>query len=147
MKFKMNDLEWEIKETSAEEVKSNFNDENKESVYFGCAQLSTQTIFLNNEVSLEKKRQTLYHELMHCYIYCFLGDEIGFANLEEGICEISSKSHDMIHRIVEEYFSPKLIIQQPDIKLTPEMIDEMQNNVVLYSNDVNTTVTRRKTSE
>lgn len=105
MKFKMNELEWEIKEVSAEEVKSNFNDDNKDSVYFGCTQLSTQMIFLNNEASLEKKKNTLYHELMHCYLYCYLSDEIGFANLEEGICDISANSHNMIHRIVEDYFN------------------------------------------
>lgn len=98
----MNELEWEIKEASADEVKSNFKSASEESIYFGCTQLSTQTILLNKEVSKEKQRQTLYHELMHCYIYCYICDGLNFD--EEGICELSAKSHNMIHDIVERYF-------------------------------------------
>ena len=98
----MNELEWEIKEASADEVKSNFPEAKPESIYFGCTQLSTQTILLNNEVSKEKQRQTLYHELMHCYIYCYICDGLNFD--EEGICELSAKSHRMIHEITERYF-------------------------------------------
>lgn len=102
MKFKMNNLKWEIKQASAEEVKAGFNDNNPESYYFGSTTLSTQTILINSEVSIEKQRETLYHELMHCYIACYLCDGLQFD--EEGICNISAKSHDIIHEIVEEYF-------------------------------------------
>ncbi|MBO7527180.1 MAG: hypothetical protein J6T74_04685 [Clostridia bacterium] len=102
MKFKMNELEWEIKEATADEVKSNFKSASEESIYFGCTQLSTQTIILNKEASKEKQRQTLYHELMHCYIYCYICDGLNFD--EEGICELSAKSHNMIHEIAERYF-------------------------------------------
>jgi len=105
MKFKMNELEWEIVEATQEEVKSNFNDKNPDSIYFGCTQLSSQKILLNKEASKEKQRITLYHELMHCYLYCYICD--GFQFDEEAICEISAKSHNMIHKIAEEYFKEK----------------------------------------
>lgn len=102
MKFKMNELEFTIKNASADEVKKVFNDKNEESYYYGSTTLSKQEILINNEVSIEKQKETLYHELMHCYIYCYLCDGLHFD--EEGICNISAKSHNIIHKIVENYF-------------------------------------------
>ena len=102
MIFKMNELEFTIKNASAEEVKTVFNDKNEDSYYYGSTTLSKQEILINNEVSIEKQRETLYHELMHCYIYCYLCDGLQFD--EEGICNISAKSHNIIHKIVEDYF-------------------------------------------
>lgn len=103
MKFKMNDLEWTIKNASADEVKAVFNDKNEDSYYYGSTTLSKQEILINNEVSKEKQIETLYHELMHCYIFCYLCDGLQFD--EEGICNISAKSHNIIHEIVERYFN------------------------------------------
>ena len=106
MKFIMNDLEWEIRYASAEEVKAVFNDKNEESYYFGSTTLSRQEILINKEVSLEKQKETLYHELMHCYINCYLCDGMQFD--EEGLCNISAKSHNMIHKIAEDFFAEKV---------------------------------------
>ena len=103
MKFKMNDLEWEIKYATADEVKAVFNDTNPDSYYYGSTTMSTQEVLINKEASKEKQRETLYHELMHCYIYCYLCDGLEFD--EEGICNISAKSHNMIHRIADEFFN------------------------------------------
>ena len=108
MKFRMNNLEWEIKEVSADEVKSHFKDGNEDSYYFGCTTFSKQEVLINGEATLDKQRETLYHELMHCYIYCYICDGLSFD--EEGLCNISAKSHDMIHSIVEEYFKPTINI-------------------------------------
>ena len=94
MKFKMNYLEWTIRYATANEVKAVFNDKNEDSYYYGSTTLSKQEILINNEVSLEKQKETLYHELMHCYIYCYLCDGIQFD--EEGICNISAKRYVMI---------------------------------------------------
>lgn len=102
MKFKMNDLEWSIKYASADKVKAGFNDKSEESYYYGSTTLSKQEILINKEVSKEKQKETLYHELMHCYIFCYLCDGLQFD--EEGICNISAKSHNMIHKITEDFF-------------------------------------------
>lgn len=102
MKFRMNDLEFTIEYATAEEVKKVFNDKKEESYYYGSTTLSEQKILINKEVSKEKQKETLYHELMHCYIYCYLCDGLQFD--EEGLCDISAKSHNIIHKIVEEYF-------------------------------------------
>lgn len=102
MKFVLNDLEWIIKDATADEVKKVFNDKNEESYYYGVTTLSKQEILINKEVSIEKQKETLYHELMHCYIFCYLCEGLQFD--EEGICNISAKSHNIIHKITEEYF-------------------------------------------
>lgn len=102
MKFKMNDLEWTIKYATADEVKAVFDDNNPDSYYYGSTTMSKQQILINKEVSKEKQKETLCHELMHCYIFCYLCDELQFD--EEAICNISAKSHNMIHKIVEDYF-------------------------------------------
>lgn len=98
----MNNLVWTIKYATANDVKRVFNDKNEESYYYGCTTMSSQEILINKEVSLEKQRETLYHELMHCYIYSFLCDGLQFD--EEGLCNISAKSHNMIHTICEDFF-------------------------------------------
>ena len=105
MKFKMNELEWSIKDATADEVKAVFNDKNEESYYYGSTTMSTQEILINKEATKEKQRETLYHELMHCYIYCYLCDGLQFD--EEALCNISAKSHNMIHKICEDYFGLK----------------------------------------
>lgn len=101
MKFEMNGFKFIINYASADEVKAVFNDKNEESYYYGSTTLSTQQILINKEATKEKQKETLYHELMHCYIYCYLCDGIQFD--EEGLCNISAKSHDMIHKIVEKF--------------------------------------------
>lgn len=103
MIFEMNNLKWTIKKATAEEIKKDFNDDSKESYYFGSITKSTQTISINKEVSIEKQKQALYHELMHCYLYCYIAEDIGNID-EETFCNISAKSHDIIHEIVERYF-------------------------------------------
>lgn len=106
MKFKMNDLEWTIEYATYEKIKKGFNDTNPNSIYFGSTILSEQRVLISKECSLEKQRQTLYHELMHCYIYCYIMDGLSFD--EEGICNISAKSHNMIHKIVESFLNTTL---------------------------------------
>lgn len=104
MKFEMNGLIWIIKDATADEVKQAFGDtKNDDSYYYGITTLSKQRILINNEITIEKQKQTLYHELMHCYIYSYITDNLGSID-EETFCDISAKSHDIIHKIVEEYF-------------------------------------------
>ena len=46
------------------------------------------------------------HELMHCYIDCYVSFQAVVYN-EEILCHISANSHDIIHKIVEDYFKAK----------------------------------------
>ena len=103
MKFKMNDRYWIIKEVGQEEFWKD-EEKTKDGYYFGRTCFDIQEIWLDKDISIEQKRKTLYHELTHCY----RGMYIGFNSLdgqdEEIWCDIVENSHDMIHRIVEEYF-------------------------------------------
>lgn len=103
MKFKINNRDWEIKEVDAKWILDLLNEESPNSTYcFGATKYNLQTIYINKEMPIQTKKQTLYHELMHCYIWNYLSNQ--FEYNEEEICDISANSHDIIHNIVEEYF-------------------------------------------
>ena len=110
MKFKINDRTWEIKEMSQEYIRQHMIDYKYdgtvgEGKYYGQTYYDEQIIYIDKDLHPEQKRQTLIHELTHCYIGCY------FFNIhdctEEDICNISACSHDMVHKIVEDYFKEK----------------------------------------
>jgi len=113
MKFKMNDREWTIKEVSQEKFWEDDGDKDKigtkdyfTSYHFGRCIYKNQEIWLWKDVSKEQKKKTLYHELLHCY----RGNYITYSELsgdEDLWCDISANAHDIIHKIVEDYFKKK----------------------------------------
>lgn len=105
MKFKMNDRDWEIKEVEQEKFWKELERKQEDNTcsYFGLCLYKKQEIWIDKNMTTEQKRQTLRHELMHCYI----GSYISFEDIsitEDLLCDISSNSHDIIHEIVEKYF-------------------------------------------
>lgn len=106
MKFKMNNRDWEIIELSQEEMRKTFSKwdgEPKEGRYFGLTFLDNDKIYIDSDLSVGQKRQTLLHELMHCYLGCYV-DNTTREHDEEALCNLSANSHDIIHKIVEDYF-------------------------------------------
>lgn len=106
MKFKMNNREWEIAEISQEDIRktfTKFDGEPQPGRYFGLTCFDSYKIYLDKDICLEQKKQTLKHELMHCYIGCYISLDTLKCG-EEDLCDISANSHDMIHKICEEYF-------------------------------------------
>lgn len=101
MKFKMNNREWEIKEISQEQFEPTTEEEGS---CFGLCAYEEQTIYLWKDLCLEQKRQTLMHELLHCYIGCYISFEDIGNYPEDVMCNICSNSHEIIHEIVEKYF-------------------------------------------
>lgn len=108
MKFKMNNREWEIIELTQDEIRQHISDYKYDGMpgdgrYYGQTYYDEQKIYLDKDLHIEQKRMTLMHELMHCYIGCYL-----FQNskdyTEEDLCNISSNSHNIIHEITEKYF-------------------------------------------
>ncbi len=104
--FRMNNREWKILEISQDEMKKILKDYDGKvenyGQYFGSTFTKNQVIYLDKDMHRDQKRQTLLHELMHCYIYNYLF-ELETLNLEN-LCDISACSHDIIHEIVENYF-------------------------------------------
>lgn len=105
MKCELNGIAYEIKEVEQKdfwEYKCNEQD----GYYYGQSHFQTQEIWLDKNLSKEIKKKTLYHELMHCYIREYITSrDLEFE--EELLCDISAKSHDIIHEIVERYFKGK----------------------------------------
>lgn len=100
MKFKINDSEWEIKEI--DNTQMNLIEQNEDDFIHGTTRYSENIIYLNKETPNIKK--TLYHELMHCFMYEYGHNQWNKKFNNEDVCEISASSHDIIHNIVEEYF-------------------------------------------
>lgn len=110
--FKMNNRNWQIEETSQEEIKTMQNkrraneDENVKSTdtrYYGITYADTQKIYLDKDLTEDRKRATLIHELTHCYII----EHITHCDKtydEEMVADIVSNSFDIIREIVQEYF-------------------------------------------
>lgn len=114
MKFKMNGVEYSIKEVSQEEYKKYRMEEDKKNqveitndintgVFFGASHQYVNVIFLDKALPLDRKRKTLIHELTHCYIAEYITHQEKNYD-EEMVADISANSHDIIHKIVEDYF-------------------------------------------
>lgn len=102
-KFSINNRTWTIEEVDKDWLLEEYKKEYESATYcFGLTKYPIQTIYINNELCDAVKKQTLYHELMHCYLWNYVHNfnEIG----EEAMCDISANSHDIIHLIVRNYF-------------------------------------------
>jgi len=102
MKFKMNGDKWEIKEISNEEMGEIESSDLKTTFTHGTTRYVNNTIYLNK--MSPNKEKTLYHELVHCYLY-----EYGFNSFDkeynvEDVCEIAANSSGIINKIMQEYF-------------------------------------------
>ena len=102
MKFIINNDEWEIKEINNAEMNIMCGSDKRETFTHGSTQYSDQVIYLNNEAP--NKRKTLYHELTHCFMYEYGHNQHQKEYNNEDVCEICACSHDIIHKIVEDYF-------------------------------------------
>lgn len=101
MRFEINNEKWKIKEISNAEMIELIGD--NEAFTQGVTEYKSNVIYINKETP--NKRRTLYHELTHLFMY-----EYGHNQFEdkkfnnEDVCEICANSHDIIHKIVEDYF-------------------------------------------
>ena len=104
MKFKINNRDWEIIETSQSKMCEKENvEENNENKFYGLCCYNTQIIYLWEDLCKQQKRETLMHELLHCYLGCYCSFEDISWNTDV-VANICANSHDIIHKIVEDYF-------------------------------------------
>lgn len=102
MKFKMNSSYYTIKEVSQEELQEEIAEET-DGYYYGQTRFRKQQILIDKDLSYERKKKTLYHELMHVYIREYVSTR-DIELTEESLCDISANAHDIIHGIVKYYF-------------------------------------------
>ncbi len=101
-KFYMNSREWKIIEDTQLQIKEK-NNKNDDDYYFGICDYREQIIYLDKDLCDEAKQQTLLHELMHCYLYCYYTNTDELYN-EEVLCNVSANSHIVIDKIFKSYF-------------------------------------------
>lgn len=94
---------WEIKEINNSEMNMMCGSDLKDSFTHGTTEYSENIIYINKDSPIMKR--TLYHELMHCFLYEFGHNPWEKEFNAEDVCEISACSHDMIHEIVKKYFN------------------------------------------
>lgn len=105
MNFTINGEKWYITEVPQERFVDN---EDGERLYFGQTHYDTGQIWLYRDLNWDKKRKTLYHELMHVYIKTFItSSDMKFD--EELLCDISANAHDVVQDIAERYFNQKIV--------------------------------------
>lgn len=99
----MNNRQWEIEEVSQDKLKEEVGVKEDSGWYHGLTVYSQLKIYIWKDMNKEAKRQTLMHELLHCYIgeYCSFQD---MNYTEDIVCNISANSHDIIDKIVNDYF-------------------------------------------
>ncbi len=102
MTFEMNNELWQILEISNAEMNIMFGSDLVDTFTHGITRYTENIIYLNKDTPQKKK--TLYHELTHCFLHEYGHNQHGKAFDNEDVCEISACSHDIIHRIVEDYF-------------------------------------------
>ena len=100
----MNNHDWEIVEESRQVVKEKYEDAMNEKTIevFGLTNFCEQKIYINKDMNKDLKEHTLMHELLHCYIAEYCSIEQNDYN-EEVMCDICANSHNIIHKIVEDY--------------------------------------------
>lgn len=103
MKFKINNDKWEIKELDTRTLCERFDGDENEFLYGFCS-YTENVIYLNNMLTLDRKRNTLIHELTHCWTmsngWGFSGDTD-----RETICNIVACSNYFINDITNKYFN------------------------------------------
>lgn len=104
MKFDMNGRDWFIKEVPQ---KAFWDDVGKvqteeDGSYFGRCFFLKQEIWLDREMSDAQLAKTLYHELVHCYIGCYLTHSMEVYS-EDLVCDIAANSHKIIDDIIVSY--------------------------------------------
>ena len=105
MEFEMNNKKWEIEEADQEFLHKLYNEEYVEDgdYYLGSTVPTKNKVYIYKELDMEQKKKTLMHELMHCYLFSFVSfNPVNFSI--DDFCDLSANSHDIIHKIVEDYF-------------------------------------------
>lgn len=109
MKFKCNNMEYEIIEVSEDELKDEYikdhpKEKREEIFLYGRTSYTQHTIKLCKDLHPEEKIRTLKHELCHCWMWCTANSNHQEYD-EEHICEIVACINDFINEVVNEYKS------------------------------------------
>lgn len=112
MEFVYNEDMWTIKEISNEEMNKICPPEGNDTYTYGVTLYSENVVYINE--TSPSKRKTIYHELMHVFMYEAGHNQWTKEFNNEDVCEISSHSHDFIENITNDYFKWKFKNEKED---------------------------------
>lgn len=108
--FMINNQSWQIKEITQEEMREELKKHNDRidefGKYYGLTYADIQTIFIDKDLCVDRKRTTLLHELAHCYILAYI-THLDRNYSEEDVADIIANSHDIISKILSNYYKDK----------------------------------------
>ena len=97
MKFTVNGLKWCMEYVSADNISMN-NDGGK---FLGLTEYDKQYISIRTELSQHLTRQTVIHELSHCFLFSY-GISCDWYD-EEQVCNFIGSYADQIIRITDKF--------------------------------------------
>lgn len=98
MKFKANELKWEVQSVQREHEKLKLNGNE----CLGVTYYKDLQIFLDGSVSKELFRQTVIHELIHAYAFSFGVHLVANEKTEESVCDFMGSHLDEIYKTANE---------------------------------------------
>lgn len=103
MNFKLNDMEWTIKQTPKQWLVEKYNSENESkcTYVFGLCEYPKHIIHINEELERTEMIKTLKHELTHCWLWSYGAKYETYT--EEELCDKVSAMCDFIHRTAYSY--------------------------------------------
>lgn len=97
MKFTVNNLKWCIEYVSADSISMN----NNNGLFFGLTEYDSQHISIRSGLTKEMTRQTVVHELCHCFLFSY-GITCDWYD-EEQVCNFFGSHADMIIGIADKF--------------------------------------------
>ena len=81
--------------------------ENVDGIYYGASHYDICKIYLDKDLTYDRKRKTLMHELAHCYINEYI-THVDYQLTQEEAADLVANSHDIIENIIHDYFGASL---------------------------------------
>ena len=102
MKFKINNINWEIIELAEKELSDRYGGDEYEFLYGFCSYTENK-IYINSKLVHDRKKHTLIHELTHCWTFengWGFNDKVS----REDLCNIVAGINSFINEILGKYF-------------------------------------------
>ena len=139
-KFKINNESWIIREFSQKEIKDRMGERAKFGYrdisedagrFYGVTLCDDMEILLDKDLPYERKKKTLIHELIHCYVATNITHEEKTYD-EEMVADIVANSFYIIEDVITRYFQSNI-----KVNIDNDMINKIFKNDNQYKENVN----------
>lgn len=113
MNFEINKQKYKIIELPQNKIRKELDERAKEQIdgdltrgrYMGVTLSDIGVIYLDSDITLDKQKNVLIHELAHAYIDAYVHHFERYD--EEAVCDIVANSHYIIREIIDKYYSDR----------------------------------------